>query len=398
MYRITLTKEAYRDSPWDIPYEDRITKLRKAVSLGMKTVAYLYPEFDSSTFRYRGYNVVETLEYSFSWRGACFQFREREKLSYEKIHIDVLILIRCPWDSRMEDFLHQIKKQGTVIGYDIDDLIYNPKYMQTIIDALGLREDLELNFWYGLTQRNYMVARKCDAYITTNDYLADYLKSDFDKPCYTLKNYLNWIQERVSEYYFEEKQAIENEKPFEIGYFSGSPTHVKDISMIMPEVEEFLNVHSDAVLKIVGYMDLPDKYNYLVEKEKIKYVPFQTFTGLQYEQSKVDINVVPLVNNVFSNCKSELKYFENAIVGTVTCATPSHTYAKAIKNSDNGFLCREGDWLKIFEKLYQDGQNKALQRKIRDVAIKEYSGRNQLEDVEKILESICRSEGKSDER
>ncbi|MBO6298321.1 MAG: glycosyltransferase [Lachnospiraceae bacterium] len=135
-------------------------------------------------------------------------------------------------------------------------------------------------------------------------------------------------------------------------------------------------------------MNLPEKYSYLVDKKKIQFISFQTFTGLQYEQAKVDINVVPLVNNSFSNCKSELKYFESAIVGTVTCATPSHAYAKAIKNQYNGFLCKEGEWLEIFEKIYRDGHNKSLLRRIREVALKEYSGRNQLKDVERILESL----------
>lgn len=388
MYQITLTEEVYRNNPWDIPYKDRVAKLRNAMELGMKTVVYLYPEFDSSTFRYRGYNVAETLEYGFSWRGACFQYSERNKLYCEDVHIDVLIIIRCPWDSKMEDFLHKMRKHGAVIGYDVDDLIYSPKYMPNIIEALGLQEDPELNFWYGMTQRYYMAAQMCDAYITTNDFLAGFLKNDFDKPCYTLKNYLNWLQERVSDFYYEEKQAKDSEKPFEIGYFSGSPTHVKDISIIMPEVEEFLNAHTDVVFKIVGYMNLPEKYSYLVDKKKIQFISFQTFTGLQYEQAKVDINVVPLVNNSFSNCKSELKYFESAIVGTVTCATPSHAYAKAIKNQYNGFLCKEGEWLEIFEKIYRDGHNKSLLRRIREVALKEYSGRNQLKDVERILESL----------
>ena len=73
---------------------------------------------------------------------------------------------------------------------------------------------------------------------------------------------------------------------------------------------------------------------------------------MQREQAKVDINIVPLVNNEFSNCKSELKYFETAIVGTPTCATPSFTYSSAIENGENGYLCEKGEWLRAFEKLY----------------------------------------------
>ncbi len=388
MYQIKKTLEIYRDNPWNIPYEDRIEKLRKAKEIGQKTVAYLYPKFDSSTFRYRGFNVTETLDYSFSWSGACFQFEDRKTLVEQLSVIDVFVIVRCYWDKEMGEFIEAVKRKRIRLCYDVDDLIYSPKHMPSVIEALGLEQDGELNFWYGLTQRNYMVAKLCDVLITTNAFLAGFLGKDFEKPCFVLGNYLNGYQEKVSEEYFRQKQTLKSESPFEIGYFSGSPTHVKDISMIMPEIEEFLNRHKEAEFKIVGYMDLPKKYHYLVEQNKIRFVPFQTFIGLQYEQATVDINVVPLVNNVFSNCKSELKYFESAIVGTVTCATPSHTYSGAIQNGYNGYICEVGTWLDAFEEIYHMKEIGALQNRIRECALKEYSCQNQLEKVEQILNSV----------
>ena len=388
MYQIEKTEERYRDKPWELSYNQRIDRLKEAKTLGQKTVAYLYPGFDSSTFRYRGFNVAETLDYSFNWSGSYFQYTDREELIRDFQYIDVMVLIRCYWDGRMDEFIRLIREKHIRLCYDVDDLIYNPYHMPAVIEALGLSQDAELNFWFGLTQRNYMIAQQCDVLITTNDFLAGYLKKDFEKPCYTLCNYLNGFQERVSEEYFEKKQQIDTQNPFAIGYFSGSPTHVKDISMIMPEIEEFLNNHPETIFKIVGYMELPERYCYLVTKDRIQFVPFQTFVDLQYEQAKVDINVVPLVNNVFSNCKSELKYFESAIVGTVTCATPSFTYANAIKSGQNGFLCKTGDWLKAFEKIYSNANDKQLQRTIREWALREYSGKNQVKKVETILNDI----------
>lgn len=388
MYRITKSTELYRDNPWSIPCEDRIEKLRNSKKLGQKTVAYLYPKFDSSTFRYRGFNVAETLEYSFYWTGTYFEFHDLTELTKNLKYVDVIVIIRCPWTKDMESFLASVKEEKIKLCYDVDDLIFNPKHMPSVIDALGLDQDSEWNYWYGLTQRNYMVAESCDALITTNDYLRNFLLKDFDKPCYTICNYLNWYQEKVSGEYFDQKQKIKTEDPFEIGYFSGSPTHVKDISLIMPEIEEFLIKHQDSVFKIVGYMNLPEKYQYLEKKERIVFVPFQSFVDLQYEQSKVDINVVPLVNNEFSNCKSELKYFESAIVGTLTCATPSFTYSNAIKSGYNGFICEVGEWYDAFEKIYDMKEMTGLQQTIRECALREYSGRSQLIHVEEVLNAI----------
>lgn len=388
MYKVKANTRFYRANPWNNIYSDRIDVLKKAKKLNKKTVAFVYPIFDSSTFRYRGYNVCETLEYSFQWAGSCFETKEVKELEFELENIDVIVLIRCDWDDEIEHFIDLSKSRGIQVVYDVDDLIYDPKYMPIVIKTLGLNKHTEWNYWFGLTYRNHLVASMCDAFITTNGYLAEYLQKDFGKPCYIIKNYLNWTQEQVSKDYFEQKQGMKADKPFEIGYFSGSNTHVKDIMIAMPEIERLLKKYDDTVLKIVGHMDFPKEYSYLVEKNRIKFVPFQTFVGLQHEQSKVDVNIVPLVNNEFSNCKSELKYFETAIVGTITCATPTYTYKDAIENGDNGYLCEKGDWFSVLEKVYLEGVSTEQQAYIQERALEVYGNKNQLKHVESVLESI----------
>ncbi len=388
MYCLERTNQVYRKEPWRKPCEERIAVLKKARQHGRKTAAFLYPYFDSSTFRYRGYNIAETLEYSLWWCGSYFELGDLRSLFQELDSLDVLVVIRCAWNEEIEALLNAAKSKGIKVCYDVDDLIYHPKHMPSVIRALGITQEAEWNFWFGITERNRMAAELCDAAITTNGFLGERIRQDFQKPYYIIKNYLNWIQEEVSAAYFKDKRCLTAQKPFEIGYFSGSPTHVKDLMTVMPEIEEFLNDHEDAVLKIVGYMNLPDAYRHLVKKQKIQFVPFQTFAGLQYEQAKVDVNIVPLVNNEFSNCKSELKYFEAAAVGTITCAAPSYTYANVITHGENGYLCQSGEWLPVFERLYETGVSKGQQEYIREKALEEYSFKSQLKPVEKVFEDI----------
>lgn len=390
MYRLEQTRNRYREEPWMKPYEERMSVLKNARASGRKTAAFLYPHFDSSTFRYRGHNIAQTLEYSFRWSGACFQKEDMEALMDDLAYMDVLMVVRCAWSETLEEFLKAAGNRGIKLCYDVDDLIYHPKHMPSVISALGLHLDVELDFWFGQTQRHCLAAQLCDAVSATNGYLAGHLREDFGKPCFVLKNYLNWVQEEVSAEYFAAKQQLEAERPFVIGYFSGSHTHVKDLMTIMPQLEEFLANYEDAVFQIAGYMELPDSYNYLIQKGKIRFVPFQSFIGLQYEQAKVDVNIVPLLNNAFSNCKSELKYFESAIVGTVTCAAPVYSYAQAITDGENGYLCQEGRWLETWEQLYAQGEEerRKQQRLVRKRALEEYANKNQLEAVESIFDHL----------
>ena len=390
MYQIVKTKENYRNDPWSIPVSDRMEKVREVIKLGKRVVAFLYPKFDGSTFRYRGYNVAETLEYSFHWAGVCFQYEERKDLLKLVSHVSILVLIRCHWDEEMDELLNKAKENDVKLCYDIDDLVYTPKYMTSLIQALGLKEDFEMNFWFGQTHRNQMLADQCDCFITTNEYLAAFVREDFHKTCYVISNYLNWYQESVSKTYFEQKQNMESQNPFEIGYFSGSPTHVRDLMIALPEIDKFLKLHENAMLKIVGYMDFPREWEHLIKAGKVRFVPFQSFVDLQYEQAMVDVNLVPLVCNDFSNCKSELKFFENAIVGTITCASPTYAFKNVMEAEKNGYLCAEGEWFDALEEIWQSGRNKENSLRIRNWVLDKYSGRNQLQKVETIFQEIIK--------
>ena len=394
MYHIQETELNWRDTPWDIPHEVRSEKIKHAKKIGQRTVVYLYPAFDSSTFRYRGFNVVETLDYSFFWSGAYFQYNERSVLLDILPYIDIIVFIRCPWDNKMDDFIKKARTYHIPLVYDVDDLIYSSKYMPEVVHALGLEQEQELNFWFGLTNRNQMIAMCCDAFITTNEFLAKFLEEDFHKPVFVMNNYLNWYQEKVSEEYFTEKYFRRKpEENFKIGYFSGSPTHNRDLLVLMPELKEFLLKYRDAVLEIVGYMELPKLYHSLVDQGRICFIPLQPFMRLQYEQAKVDLNIVPLEKNIFTDCKSELKYFESAIVGTITAASPSFSYANAIENGYNGYLCQPGEWFSLFEKRYHETQdyaeNRKIQQRIRDCALKKYLCTAQVKRIEEMLGSIA---------
>ena len=171
MYTISGDYSGYRTRPWNRPIADKIEVLRNAKKLNKKTVAFMYPIFDSSTFRYRGYNVAETLEYSFQWTAMYFQEKEIAQLKDAIEYVDVLDIIRCGWDFELGDLIEEAKKHGTKVVYDVDDLIYHPKYMPIVIKTLGLKKGFEWDSWFGLTQRNYMITEQCDAYITTNSYL-----------------------------------------------------------------------------------------------------------------------------------------------------------------------------------------------------------------------------------
>lgn len=82
---------------------------------------------------------------------------------------------------------------------------------------------------------------------------------------------------------------------------------------------------------------------------RLVHEPFHDFVNLQRLLSTAEINLMPLQANVFTDCKSELKYFEAAAVGTLSVASPSVNYARAIDHGRNGYLARAHQWEAVLE-------------------------------------------------
>ena len=100
--------------------------------------------------------------------------------------------------------------------------------------------------------------------------------------------------------------------------------------------------HSKLRLSIVGFLDIGPALRAFTDRIDTR--PLTDFLTLQTLIGSADLNIVPLLTNVFSNSKSELKYFEAAVVETPTLASPTYTFQRAIENGVNGFLVDAYDW------------------------------------------------------
>jgi hypothetical protein len=77
---------------------------------------------------------------------------------------------------------------------------------------------------------------------------------------------------------------------------------------------------------------------------RIERFPLQNFLNLQHLIGQTEINIAPLLDNALTQCKSELKFFEAAIVGTITIATPTMPFRSAIADRVTGLLAADDEW------------------------------------------------------
>lgn len=363
-------------------FGDRFKKL----FLSGKKIVYIKNEFDNSTFRYRTYNVVQALSKQKDYIVTYFLSSELEKVSTYIKNISVIIFQRAMWDIYIENFVYMAKNNSIPVIYDIDDLFVNPKYVPLYLNNLGriLDSSAYLDQFY-FTSRYYCVACKCDGFITTNDFLKKYIKKDFLKPVWVIPNFLNMEQEYYSKIIREKSNEIKSK--FIIGYFSGSPSHQFDFSLVVDDIFRLFETYNNIFLKIVGFIEIPIKLRRF--QNRIIQVPLVSYEELQYEIGEVDLNIVPLQNNVFNNCKSELKFFEAGIVNVISCCSPTYIYKKIVNDGENGFLCKDGEWFSVIEKIYLN-KNKLnnIKSKAYETSINLYSVKNQTQIITTVYNDI----------
>ncbi|WP_295607119.1 glycosyltransferase family 1 protein [uncultured Lamprocystis sp.] len=326
-------------------FSDRLSRLGQ----GSSSVAYFYNRPDSSTFRYRVLNMIEALSEAGSAISASW-FCNDDLCHLEEIleRSDILVLCRSQYSVSFSFLVTRARARGKRLLYDIDDLVFDSRYVQLILNTLNRpTEETELDFWFAYSGRNGALMRLCDGVIVTNSYLATCARQFCGLPTVILPNFLNRAQLAHSARILADKRASDfaRDGRIHIGYFSGSPTHDNDFAIIEGALLDLMNSDPRIVLRVVGAVALGNRF--AAFRDRIEVFPFQNILNLQRLIGEVEINVVPLQDNVFTNCKSELKVFEASAVGTISIASPTFALRHAIQDRETGFMAPAHLWREI---------------------------------------------------
>ncbi len=376
--------------PWGLSLNKREEILKEAKKDGKRIALYYAKGPDSSTFRYRCFNTYQATLRSDKWQAVFFYKSEIEAIKNLLDRSDLLVLGRqSRWDGSVKEIIDYARKRKIPVIFDLDDLVFDKKYLTMVINTIG--DFRNLDYWVIYFDDMNRTARNVDGFLATNDYLGEKMKASFDKPYMVIRNSLNNEQIAASSAYLEFKEYPGEHDGFKIGYFSGSPTHINDLDVALPEVLAFLKRHRDAVFYVVGLMEFSGKANDYLMNGKIKFLPPVDFRKLQRTMCNVDVNIAPLVTNYFTNCKSELKFFEAAAVETTTIASPTYAFEKAITDGKNGFLAQPGEWYDKLEYLYKHPkENREIAKRAREYALKHYYGKDFLKEVEKAYDYFAK--------
>ena len=348
-----------------------------------KNAIYIVEDQGVAQFRYRVQNVIEALSDSKHWQAKWFLKNDTANIKKALKNADLIIVERqTAKDDVVLALIREAKKKGIKVLFDLDDLIFDYRDLPVLMKSTNSKNVL---YWIGYFWGIRRIAKRVDGFLCTNGYLGKKLSRSFGKRYKIIPNSLNKKQLEVSKECLRRK----SHDGFVVGYFSGSPTHAKDFRLVEPELIKFLNKHDDAILQVVGYMEFSKRTQELIDRGRVRILELVDYLELQKLIAKVDVSIAPLMVNDFTNCKSELKYFEAAAVETTTIASPTYSFRKAITDNKNGFLADLGEWYNKLEFLYENTKaNKGISKKAREHAMKHYYGESFLRSIEEAYDSF----------
>ena len=274
---------------------------------------------------------------------------------------DVLVIWRASWDELLSRAVDVMRARGKTVVFDCDDLMTEPNLAKTsIIDGIRTQNLTEAGVegHYTLIRQTMLAADVCFA---TTEELAFHMRQA-GKPTLVLPNGFNQYAHDLSRRSADEWQA-DRDGLIRIGYASGSRTHQRDLGLAIDGVARVLREHHECRLVLFRTPDgaLPftdiEEYPALAGLEQqIEWRSLQPFMNLPTEMARFDINLAPLeVGNPFCEAKSELKFFDAALVDVPTIASPTGPYRRAIVHGSTGFLAASGDdWYIYIKRLVKD--------------------------------------------
>lgn len=296
--------------------------------------------------RYRVDHQIEQLE------AAGFSC---SRINYDKVDKNIIkyyrgfVFFRCPITNEIQEFIKMAKNENKTVFFDIDDLVIDQKYTNTI-KYLKTMSNEELNLYNDGVNRTRQTLQMCDYAITTTERLAEEL-NNYVKEVYTNRNVAS---EKMAELSIKAMDEVKKDnKKVIMSYLSGSITHNDDFKLIMPVVQKLMRENENLYLKVVGLLDIPDELKEF--KERILTAPFVSWLELPKIIASIDINLAPLEESIFNEAKSENKWVEAALCKVVTVASNFGAFKTCITDNVDGLLCdTQEDWYNKLDKLIKD--------------------------------------------
>ncbi len=279
----------------------------------------------------------------------------------------VIVLWRVAACPEADAVIGIARQSGARLVFDVDDLVFLPDLAtRSTIDGIRSQHLTEAGT-AGLYAQYRAVLDQMDASFCSTRELADHLRA-VGKAAYVLPNGFDFSTFAVSRRARRHWRATRTDAFIRIGYAAGTLTHQRDFAIAAPAIGRVLAENPDCRLVLFRQADTTEATLNINEFADLRHVLPQiewrdtvTLEALPNELARFDINIAPLeTGNLYCEAKSELKFFESALVEVVTIASPTGPMARAIRHDETGLLADTGeDWYALMTDLARRPERRA---------------------------------------
>jgi glycosyltransferase involved in cell wall biosynthesis len=274
-----------------------------------------------------------------------------------------LVVWRAPCGSEMHAAIDAARRGGARVVLDIDDLMIDPRLARAdVIDGIrsSKLDETETRTLYAGIQETLLRADVCTC---TTAEIAVHVLSQC-RPAYVLPNGFDDATIRRSRRAVRHRRQSEPDGLVRIGYAGGSRTHQRDFRPVAQALSQLLRERSNCRLVLfrepnngLPLIDIGEYQGLGARVGQIEWRDMVDLALLPDEIARFDINLAPVeTGNMFCEAKSELKFFEAALVDVCTVASPTGPFRRIIRDGETGFLADSSrEWLATLRRLVDDG-------------------------------------------
>ena len=237
-----------------------------------------------------------------------------------------------------------VRAYGARVGLDLDDLICEPDLARAeVIDGIRTLGADTARLQAQFRAVKAMLHAADFATASTPELAARMRRPGL--PVWTLPNGFDATTLHAARTAVRARRRAPPAEVLRIGYAAGTRTHQRDMRPLAPALAAVLRARPQARLVVFRDMLAVDEFPDLAAlANRIEWRDLVPLRQLPRELARFDINLAPVeVGNPFAEAKSELKYFEAALAGVPTIASPTGPFRRAIRHGRTGLLADTPD-------------------------------------------------------
>lgn len=246
---------------------------------------------------------------------------------------DCVVLHRPHFSAKFRILVALLRKLGKRIVADYDDLVFDPDYAEyspACLNALSTLSEI---------RRKYRLHRRAleyiDAFTVSTEPLMHYLQRC--RPGARVA-----VMPNAVHLSWEEMRAVDASVPRNrkvIAYMSGTRSHDRDFIEVKSALEKLLSERNDLEFRVIGRLD----FDLEVSPEKIVRIDRLSYSDYGKSFGSVDVNIAPLEDTPFNQCKSALKAIEAGFWGVPTVASKNMDYDR-VQSAGVWGVQRRDEW------------------------------------------------------